>query len=57
MQITMQRARPAWPPMTLDRSRIAKEFAMVREIFVHIFNTEVKRHDYFSRQTLNGDER
>ena len=30
---------------------------MVREIFVHIFNTEVKRHDYISRQTLNGDER
>ena len=40
MQITMQRACPARPPMTPDSSRIAKEFAVVRRIFVHIFNSE-----------------
>ena len=36
MQITTQRARPAWPPMTmtLDCSRIAKEIAMVSGSFV-----------------------
>ena len=38
MQITMQRARPAWPVkaklrMTEDCSRIAKEFAMMSGIF------------------------
>ena len=56
-QITMQRARPVWPAMTLDCSRIVKEFAMVRGIFVHIFNSEVKHHVYVWQQTLNGDER
>ena len=39
MQITMQRARPAWPAktklrMTVDCSRIAKEIAMMSGIFV-----------------------
>ena len=34
MQITMQRARPAWLMMTIDCSRIAKKIAMVSEYFV-----------------------
>ena len=39
MQITMPRARPAWPAktklsMTLDCSRIAKEIAIMSGIFV-----------------------
>ena len=44
MQITMQRARPAWPAMTLDCSRIAKEITMVsgllsREGVEHLIET------------------
>ena len=57
MQITMQRACPARPPMTPDSSRIAKEFAWWEEFLSIYLIVRVKHHDYISRQTLNGDER
>ena len=57
MQITMQRTRPAWSAktksrMTLNCSRIAKEIAMKRRIFVE-GRRQTLLHSYTQRDTTN----
>ena len=58
MQITMPRARPAWPAktklsMTLDCSRIAKEIAIMSGIFVESRHRFILARDKNKKDQIN----